>query len=336
MKILRFFLLLCLSILLLCPPILAQAPMTAKIAFVSWDNHPSAVHRFGIYMINPDGSDLVNLISRSSGINQIAWEPTGERILFCSNRREVHDIQRGVHDVYIMNADGTDAKPMFTERRYRREPTWSPDSKWIAYTASAPLVGRSIYIAPTDGQSGTPIVQVGHNGGQPDWSPDGTEIAFVEASPGRREIYILNIEAHTQRRLPLDKNPWMERPAWSPDGEKIAFTWSPEKSGIGIYIINRNGTGLEEIVPPSPSRILSITWAPSGDELIYGKIIESKAYLFKVSLSDRSVQQLIHEISSTEAIWFDPAVVVSVEPSASSLITTWGKIKNQDYGKPEK
>ena len=332
MKILRFFLLWCLGILLLCPSILAQAPTTAKIAFVSWGNNPSGVYQSNIYMMNPDGSDLVNLISRprGSGINQIAWEPTGERILFCSNRRAIHAPHHGVHDVYIMNADGTDAKPMFTERRYRREPTWSPDGKWIAYTASSPLMGRSVYIAPTDGQSGTPIVQVGHNGGQPDWSPDGTEIAFVIASQGIREIYILNLEAYTQRRLLSGKNPWMVHPAWSPDGERIAFAWSPEKSGIGIYIINRDGTGLEEIVPPSTSRILSITWAPSGDELIYGKIVGSKAHLFKVSLSDHNAQQLTHEMSSTEAIWFDPTVVVSVEPSVSSLITTWGKIKSQD------
>ena len=323
MKIFRFFLLWCLSILLLCPSILAQAPTTAKIAFVSWDNHPSAVHRFGIYMVNPDGSDLINLISRHRGINHIAWEPSGQRILYCSDHN-------GKHDIHVMNADGTDAKPMFIEPRYRVEPTWSPDGKRIAYIASAPLVGRSIHIASTDGQPGKPIVQVGRHGGQPDWSPDGTEIAFVAASLGRREIYILDIETHTQRRLLLGKNLWMLHPTWSPDGEKIAFAWSPEKSGIGIYVVNRDGTGLEEVVPPSISRILSITWAPSGDELIYVKIIESKAYLFKVSLSDRSVQQLIHEISSTEAIWFDPAVVVSVEPSASSLITTWGKTKSQE------
>ena len=328
MRTIRFFLLCSLGVLL-CTSILAQAPTMAKIAFVSSGINPTGRYQSDIYMTNPDGSDLVNLISRTRGINQIAWEPTGARILFCSNRLTAHDTH-GVHDIYIMNADGTDAKPMFTERRYRREPTWSPDGKSIAYIASSPLVGRSIYIAPTTGQSGTPIVQVGHNGGQPDWSPDGTEIAFVVASQGRREIYILNIEAYTQRQLSLDKNPWMERPTWSPDGEQIAFTWSPEKSGIGIYVINRDGTGLEEVVPPSTSRILSITWSPSGDELIYGKVMVNTAHLFKVSLQDRRIQQFTDKLPSTEAIWFDPAAVVPVEPSASAFITTWSKIKNRD------
>ena len=320
MRIFRFLLLCSLS-LLLCLPTFAQAPTTAKIAFVSWDTHQS-----GIYMMNPDGSDLVNLISRTRGINQIAWEPTGERILFCADRE-------GVHDIYIMNTDGTDVRPMFTERRYKQEPTWSPDGERIAYTAWSPLVGGSIHIAPTDGQSGKPIVQVGRGSGQPAWSPDGTEIAFVVGSQGIREIYILDIEAHTQRHLlpDNDKNPWMLHPTWSPDGERIAFAWSPEKSGTGIYVVNRDGTGLEQITEPdSLRRILSITWAPSGDELVYAKVEGNRAHLFKVSLNDWRIRQLTYKRNNPEAIWFDPAGVVSVEPAATLSITTWGKIKNQD------
>ncbi|MDE0011973.1 MAG: hypothetical protein OXU36_12540 [Candidatus Poribacteria bacterium] len=324
MKTLRLFLLCSLSVLL-CTSILAQAPTTAKIAFVSRGINPSGIYQSNIYMMNPDGSDLVDLISRprGSGINHIAWEPSGQRILFCSDHK-------GKHDIHVMNADGTDAKPMFTEPRYRVEPTWSPDGKWIVYAASAKPMGRSIHIAQTNGQSGEPIVTVGTHGGQPDWSPDGTEIAFVAASQGIRKIYILNLETHTQRQLLPDKNPWMQYPAWSPDGERIAFVWSPNRSGSGIYLVNRDGTGLEQITEPDPLRTLSITWAPSGDELVYGKDTRDSLHLFKISLKDQRIQQLTHEMINTEAIWFDPTVVVSVEPSVSSLITTWGKIKRQD------
>ena len=323
MKVFRFLLLCSLSFLL-CPSIFAQAPTTAKIAFVSRGINPSGIYQSNIYMMNPDGSDVVNLISKSrgSGINHIAWEPSGQRILFCSDHK-------GKHDLHVMNADGTDAKPVFTEPRYRVEPTWAPDGKRIAYVASAKPMGRSIYIASTDGQPGKPIVQVGA-GGQPAWAPDGTEIAFVVGSRGIREIHILNFESGTQRRLLPDKNPWMQYPAWSPDGERIAFVWSPNRSGSGIYVVNRNGTGLEQITKPDPLRTLSITWAPSGDELVYAKDTRDSIHLFKVSLKDQRPQQLTHEMINPEAIWFDPAAVVPVEPSTSARITTWGKIKNQD------
>ena len=324
MKVFRFFLIYSLNVLL-CSPIFAQAPTTAKIAFVSRGINPSGIYQSNIYMMNPDGSDLINLISRSRsrGINHIAWEPSGQRILFCSDHK-------GKHDIHVMNADGTDAKPVFTEPRYRVEPTWSPDGKRIAYVASAKPMGRSLYIAPTNGQSGEPIVQVGPHSGQPDWSPDGTEIAFVVGSRGIRKIYILNLESHTQRLLLPDKNPWMQYPAWSPDSERIAFVWSPNRAGSGIYVVNRDGTGLEQITEPDPLRTVSIAWAPSGDELVYAKDTRDSLHLFKVSLKDQRPQQLTHEMINPEAIWFDPAAAVPVEPSASARITTWGKIKNQD------
>ena len=324
MRVFRFLLLYSLSILL-CPPIFAQAPATAKIAFVSRGINPSGIYQSNIYMMNPDGSDLVNLISRrrGSGINHIAWEPSGQRILFCADHK-------GKHDIHIMNADGTDAIPMFTEPRYRVEPTWSPDGKWIVYVASAQPMGRSLYIAPTNGQPGKPIVPVGHGGGQPAWSPDGTKVAFVAAARGIRKIYILNLESHTQKQLLPDKNPWMQHPTWAPDGRRIAFVWSPNRSGTGIYLSNRDGTELEQITKPDPLRTLSIAWAPSGDELVYAKDTRDSLHLFKVNLNDQRIQQLTHEMLNSEAIWFDPAATVSVEPSAFSLITTWGTVKNQN------
>ena len=324
MRTICFFLFSCLGVLL-CNPIFAQAPATAKIAFVSDDRNVSWPYESSIYMMNPDGSDLVNLISSRQGINQIAWEPTGDQILFCFGRGSDHDI-------YIMNADGTEARPMFAEQRYRREPAWSPDGKRIAYTAWAQGIGWSIHITSTNGEPGKPIVEVGRGGGQPAWSPDGTEIAFVAASSGNREVYILNLETHTQRRLlPEKKHQWTVYPAWSPDGEKIAFTRAPRLSGSQIFVVNRDGTGLAQITEHNRlGRILSLTWAPSGDEIIYGRTIENSPYLLKVSLNDQDIQQLTDEISGSEAALFNPGAVVAVEPSASLFITTWGKMKNKD------
>ena len=324
MKILRPFLLWCLSFLL-CPSILAQAPTTAKIAFVSNDTSVPWPYESSIYMMNLDGSDLVNLIRSREGINQIAWEPTGERILFGFGRGNDHDI-------YIMNADGTDARPMFTKSRYRREPAWSPDGKRIAYIAWVQGVGWSIHIALTDGQPGEPILGVGRGGGQPAWSPDGTEIAFVAGTPGKREVYILNLEAHTQRRLlPEKERQWTVHPAWSPDGEKIAFTRSPWALGPQIFVANRDGTGLEQITELyGIGQILSIAWTPSGDAIVYGKRIENIPRLFKVHLNDRRNQQLTDGMPGSEATLFAPGTVVAVEPSTTLFITTWSKIKRRN------
>jgi hypothetical protein len=47
----------------------------------------------------------------------------------------------------------------------------------------------------------------------------------------------------------------MKQPAWHPDGQRIIFSYTPDnrKSGLGIYQINLDGTGLTEIIPPPAS-----------------------------------------------------------------------------------
>ena len=39
-----------------------------------------------------------------------------------------------------------------------------------------------------------------------------------------------------------------EHPAWSPDSKSIVFSMQ-DKKGWGIYLINRDGTGLRKISP---------------------------------------------------------------------------------------
>ena len=72
----------------------AQAPGTAKIVFVSARD----LNR-EIYLMNPDGSEQVNLTKNLADDLFPVWSPTGEQILFVSDRD-------GIRDLYLMDADG--------------------------------------------------------------------------------------------------------------------------------------------------------------------------------------------------------------------------------------
>ncbi len=59
-------------------------------------------------------------------------------------------------------------------------------------------------------------------------------------------------------------------PDWSPDGLEIAFASNaddPNGSGLGVYVVNRDGTGRHKIVSPLPSRYgvfgLAPAWSPA-------------------------------------------------------------------------
>ena len=76
--------------------VFAEAPTTPKILFTSTrdGNHE-------VYMMNPDGSEQVNLTQHPARDLGAVWSPTGEQILFFSDRPG-----KRVWDLYLMNLMG--------------------------------------------------------------------------------------------------------------------------------------------------------------------------------------------------------------------------------------
>ena len=107
MKSPDLLLLLVLSVAVLCVgafPVLAEAPATSKIAFSSWRGR-----NLDIYLMNPDGSEEVQLTHHRRRDAGPKWSPTGEQILFDSDQ----DGAPGDWDLYLMNADGSNVRRVF-------------------------------------------------------------------------------------------------------------------------------------------------------------------------------------------------------------------------------
>ena len=67
-------------------------------------------------MMNPDGTEQVNLTNHpADDLHSPVWSPTGEQILFVSDRR------RG-RDLYLMDANGGNVRRIFTKHEYRTRP----------------------------------------------------------------------------------------------------------------------------------------------------------------------------------------------------------------------
>ena len=304
--------------------VLAQAPQTPKIVFALIDDGGNSE----IYLMNPDGTDQVRLTHNKAFDVSPTWSPTGEQILFASDRD-------GTRDLYLMDADGKNVKRVFGKSEDRRHPTWSPDGEQIAYTRREQGKGF-IYIASIDGKKEERVAI----GGLPAWSPDGMEIAFITGAVERRQISLLNVSTHKQKVLfPKPAKPsWMTSPAWSPSGDKLAFSWL-HKVPLGefadtqtIYIINRDGTGLQHVLDEGTGRESSPVWSPQGDEILYTQYIQGEQMqIFKVGLDGREPVQLTDPTFwHFTGDWFDPAYALPVSPQPQLLTTTWGEVKRKN------
>ena len=326
-----------LSFILLCAKtdrLFAKAPTTPKILFTSTRDGNREV-----YSMNPDGSEQVPLTQHPAEDLEAVWSPTGEQILFVSDRD-------GVRDLYLMDPDGANVRRVFKKETYRESPTWSPDGRQIAYVHInwAKLI-FTIYIASLAEQEEDRFVE----GIAPAWSPDAAEIAY---SVGGR-VTLINIRPRVPKRLlPKKAMFWQKHPSWSGRGDKLAFSWNKNplppdhKLGVDrvprewaeketIYIINRDGTALKQLVEEAGSKVQYPALSPSGDEVLYTWETKGFQQVFKVDVNNSVQTQLTHVVglslrqANTGGDWFDPAFALPVSPQPQLLTTTWAGVKKK-------
>ena len=140
---------------------------------------PSA--RADIWKFRPDGSGAVNLTAELGANNAFPYfSPDGRRIVFRSGRD-------GNHELYLMDADGTNVRRLTDHPATDTMPAFSPDGQRIAFT-SARDGDYEIYTLEigTEGEPGA-LNRITRSPGfdtHPAFSPDGQWIVFASQQGG--------------------------------------------------------------------------------------------------------------------------------------------------------
>ena len=97
-----------------------------------------------------------------------------------------------------------------------------------------------------------------------------------------------------------------------------------------IHIVNRDGTGLEQVIEEGQAASAPV-WSPSGNELLYNGIDANRdMQIYKISLGSGAWVQLTDgESWSYLGDWFDPAYALPVSPQPQMLTTIWGALKRE-------
>ena len=104
---------------------------------------------------------------------------------------------------------------------------------------------------------GTGVIQLTHNNAwdsYPSWAPDSRKLVFTSDRDGDYELYLYDLETHTETRL--TRNAASDAfPALSPAGEEIAFT-SARDGQLELYLLD---------LTTIPQRVTRLTYtAPGG------------------------------------------------------------------------
>ena len=146
------------------------------------------------YIFDMAKRSLTQITSGDYDDDQIAFSPDGKRLAFASNRSAPDPDATYNTDIWVVGTDNTEKGAHATQVTKSpgedREPAWSPDGKWIAYTTRLdPAVfeygtKHLAVIAATGGEAKVLTQSFDRMVVDPQFSPDGKAIYFVADDDG--------------------------------------------------------------------------------------------------------------------------------------------------------
>jgi Tol biopolymer transport system component len=283
---------------------------------------------FEVYLMRPDGTNVRRLTHNTDGDGFAGLSPDGKKIVFDSNRNRPApgtlvdadgnpcpvaagggpsnpDPSYFVSDLLLMNSDGSEQTPV---RGRSSSATWSPESKTVAFHASASGAGcpsrsdpgaaatdSDIFVANVDellagtGQLRNITNTPDKVDDDADWSPAGRIVYTAHdvgddvtnpvnpmgAASNSAELYL--IDADGSDRLRLTDNSYEERaPSWSPNGEKIVYSCRIDGgfTDFEICVIdadkNPDGTlATPTVLTANSVADLTASFSPDGERIVF-------------------------------------------------------------------
>ena len=256
------------------PSVLAKRYVTAP----NETSARAAAHRFANEIIQALGG----------GIPGIALS----RIAYVSSRT-------GHSEIWVMDYDGNDQRPITNFGSLSLTPRWSPDDTRIAYTSY--LRGNpDIYVFSLETYRGVPFPRYRGLNTTPAWSPDGKRIAFCSSQSGDPEIYISNADGSNLQRLTF--SPGVDiSPVWNPKtGNEIAFV-SDRSGSPQIYIMSSDGTNLRRLITAGGDAS-SPSWSPNGLFMAFSwRVSDTGTYdAYVIEIASGRIVQLTHDAKRNE------------------------------------
>lgn len=230
-----------------------------------------------LYSAKLDGSDRRLAAqyagSETWGIWEPSWSPSlaDPRIAFTLIR--ISGDQTTHHVGYVEREGGSVSLYSVTGDEHTAR--WSPDSRWLVYTAyETRAAGSDVFATAEPGQNSSTQLR-------------------------EADLWIVSADGTTKYRLTNFPTGSVTMPRWSPDGDLIGFVYSASPGFDTVWMIGMTPNAVPTQLTYAASLILDLTWQPDSAALVmsargFNGVEENRLWrLALVGGADSSAQQVI-------------------------------------------
>lgn len=222
-----------------------------------------------LYAFLPDRGEGIVILTNGDGgywlvrrlmCAWLSWAAPGGTIDLCGS----------FYGIYLVEADGSGARPAIVRTAPTLYPRWSPDGSRLAFHSTPFGAGFHVYTARTDGADEQHLAGALGLDAFADWAPDGRRIAFSSDRDGPEAIYVMGADGSGQRRLSAS-TAQDTLPAWSPDGTRIAFlrrSGASTAAGYTLWVMHADGSEAHALVD-DVGEDGAPAWSPDGSRIAF-------------------------------------------------------------------
>jgi dipeptidyl aminopeptidase/acylaminoacyl peptidase len=239
------------------------SPGGSRVAFVvTAIDRDSNEYRGAIWVAPLDGSaEPRQFTSGERRDTTPRWSPDGNWLAFASNRGD----EKTPMNLYVIPAEGGEARKLTDRKESVEEIAWSPDSKRLVFGSRArddayeeeddkkraprrftrvfhklDSVGftgdrrKHLFVVELEGGEPKQLTSGDFEHAGPAWSPDGKRIVFDGLRDERWDVELVNrlysvdVDGDAEPAALTGDDGSYGEPSLSPDGSRIAYHWTPE------------------------------------------------------------------------------------------------------------